>query len=80
MAGKTRDPALFNLAIDSKLRGCNLAALRVLDVTHGGYVLARKTRQRLLAWMRRPATVCNLTRCFAELRARVSATDSRARS
>jgi integrase len=41
MAGKTRDLALFNLAIDSKLRGCDLVALRVRDVAHGGHVLAR---------------------------------------
>jgi len=29
---RTRDLALFNLAIDSKLRGCDLVALRVDDV------------------------------------------------
>ena len=29
---KARDLALFNLAIDSKLRGCDLVSLRVLDV------------------------------------------------
>jgi hypothetical protein len=28
---RTRDLALFNLAIDSKLRGCDLVALRVDD-------------------------------------------------
>ena len=41
MAGKTRDLALFNLAIDSKLRGCDLISLRVRDVAHGGHVLSR---------------------------------------
>ena len=30
--GRTRDLALFNLAIDSKLRGCDLVALRVDDI------------------------------------------------
>jgi hypothetical protein len=30
---RARDLALFNLAIDSKLRGCDLVALRVDDVT-----------------------------------------------
>ena len=30
-----RDLALFNLAIDSKLRGCDLVSLRVRDITHG---------------------------------------------
>src|SRR5436189_4793661 len=29
---RTRDLALFNLAVDSKLRGCDLVALRVHDV------------------------------------------------
>ena len=30
-----RDFALFNLAIDSKLRGCDLVTLKVRDVTSG---------------------------------------------
>ena len=38
---KTRDLALFNLAIDSKLRGCDLVALRVRDIAHGSQVLSR---------------------------------------
>lgn len=38
---QVRDLALFNLAIDSKLRGCDLVNIRVHDVTHGGQVLAR---------------------------------------
>jgi hypothetical protein len=29
MDGRTRDLAMFNLAIDSRLRGCNVVALRV---------------------------------------------------
>ena len=41
MAGRTRDLAMFNLAIDSKLRGCDLVNLHVLDITHGSKVLAR---------------------------------------
>lgn len=40
-ANQVRDLALFNLAIDSKPRGCDLVALRVRDVTHGGQVLSR---------------------------------------
>ncbi|BCO31164.1 phage integrase [Thiohalobacter sp. COW1] len=36
-----RDLALFNLAIDSKLRGCDLVRLRVRDVSHGGHIAAR---------------------------------------
>ena len=39
--GRIRDLALFNLAIDSKLRGCDLVQLRVNDVCHGGHVAAR---------------------------------------
>lgn len=40
-AGNVRDLAMFNLAIDSKLRGCDLVSLRVRDVTQGGQVLSR---------------------------------------
>lgn len=36
-----RDLAMFNLAIDSKLRGCDLVNLRLRDVMHGGQILAR---------------------------------------
>ena len=36
-----RDLALFNLALDSKLRGCDLVRLRVADVTHSGRVMSR---------------------------------------
>jgi len=38
-----RDLALFNLAIDSKLRGCDLVRLRVSDVCIGGHVRDRAT-------------------------------------
>jgi integrase len=38
---------MFNLAIDSKLRGCDVVALKVEDVAPGGYALDRATvRQR----------------------------------
>jgi hypothetical protein len=36
-----RNLAMFNLAIDSKLRGCDLVSLRVRDVSHGNQVLPR---------------------------------------
>lgn len=39
--GRTRDLAMFNLAIDSKLRGCDLVRLRVGDVVLGGTVRLR---------------------------------------
>ena len=41
LAGKTRDLALFNLAIDSKLRSCDLVKLRIADITHGSQVQNR---------------------------------------
>ena len=41
MAGEIRDLALFNLAIDSKLRACDLLRLQVEDVTNGLTVLTR---------------------------------------
>ena len=41
MAKNTRELALFNLAIDSKLRGCDLVKLKVCDVAQGGRVLSR---------------------------------------
>jgi hypothetical protein len=41
LARRTRDLALVNLAIDSKLRGCDLVALRVDDVAPNGYALDR---------------------------------------
>jgi hypothetical protein len=45
--GRSRDLALFNLAIDSKLRGCDVVALKVEDVAPNGYAIDRATiRQR----------------------------------
>ncbi len=41
MARRARELALFNLAIDSKLRGCDFVGLRVHDVVHGNRVAAR---------------------------------------
>ena len=43
MEGRTRDLAMFNLAIDSKLRGCDVVALRVEDVAPSGYAVDRAT-------------------------------------
>src|SRR5690606_13447419 len=46
-----RDLALFNLAIDSKLRACDLLGLRVGDISHENHVnsravvMQRKTRR-----------------------------------
>ena len=41
LRGAIRDLALFNLAIDSKLRACDLVKLRVCDVAHGDSVARR---------------------------------------
>jgi hypothetical protein len=48
--GRVRDLAMFNLAIDSKLRGCDVVAIKVDDVAAGGYTADRATYAR-----RRPA-------------------------
>ncbi len=41
LAHRLRDLALFDLAIDSKLRGCDLVRLRVCDVAQGHRIAAR---------------------------------------
>lgn len=43
MGDRKRDLALFNLVIDSKLRGCDVVALRVDDVAPSGYAMDRAT-------------------------------------
>lgn len=51
LSRKIRDLALFNLALDSKLRGCDLVKLKVSDVAHGvkiskrAMVLQQKTKR-----------------------------------
>ena len=40
-ANRIRDLALFNMAIDSKLRACDLMRLRVADIAQGGRVQSR---------------------------------------
>ncbi len=51
LAKQTRELAMFNLAIDSKLRGCDLVALRVQDIAHGvqiaprAIIMQRKTQR-----------------------------------
>ena len=43
LKGSKRDLALFNLAIDSKLRGCDQVAIKVRDVCIGGRIRERTT-------------------------------------
>lgn len=41
MQDRVRELALFNLGIDSKLRGCDLVQLKVRDICHGDQVATR---------------------------------------
>ena len=41
LSNRIRDLALFNLAIDSKLRACDLVKLKVRDISHGDRVTSR---------------------------------------
>ncbi len=41
LENRVREFALFNLAVDSRLRSCDLVKLRVRDVMHGDRVAAR---------------------------------------
>lgn len=41
LQNRVRDLALFNVAIDSKLRGCDIVRLRVSDLVHGSTVASR---------------------------------------
>ncbi len=43
LAERKRELVLFNLAIDSKLRACDLVALKVQDICHGTVVARRAT-------------------------------------
>jgi integrase len=43
LSSRVRDLAMFNLAIDSKLRACDLTKLRVRDVCHGERIASRAT-------------------------------------
>ncbi|MEW9855591.1 tyrosine-type recombinase/integrase [Novosphingobium sp. M1R2S20] len=40
---RLRDRALFDLAIDSKLRGCDLVKIKIGDVVSGGHIRNRST-------------------------------------
>ena len=61
---RLRELTLFNLAIDSKLRGCDLVRLRVSDVAQSGRVLSRamitqrKTQQPVQFEITEPTRDC----------------------
>jgi len=46
LAGRVRDLALFNVALDSTLRACDVVRLCVADVAPDGHVLERATVRR----------------------------------
>lgn len=52
-SGRVRDLALFNCAIDAKLRGCDLVKLKVSDIAPGGVL-----RDRAPSSSRRPDAQC----------------------
>ena len=41
LSNNIRDLALFNLAIDSKLRSCDLVKIKVRDISHGSHIEKR---------------------------------------
>ena len=43
LANKPRELALLDLALESKLRDCDLMALHVNHLAHGGHVFSRAT-------------------------------------
>lgn len=52
---RLRDRALFDLAIDSKLRGCDVVKVRIEDLVSGGRVrdranIVQKQHKRQLRW------------------------------
>jgi hypothetical protein len=42
MESRTRDLAMFNFAIDSKLKGCNVVSLKIEDVAPNGITVDRQ--------------------------------------
>lgn len=52
---RMRDRALFDLAIDSNLRGCDVIKLKIGDVVSDGSI-----RNRATAFNKRPGDLCNL--------------------
>ena len=41
LVNNIRDLALFNLAIEGKLRGCDLVSLKIRDIAHGKTIQSR---------------------------------------
>ncbi|WP_431311371.1 integrase [Paraburkholderia aromaticivorans] len=66
LAARTRDLAMFNLAIDSKLRACDLTKLRVRDICLGQRVASRATVMQQKAQRPVQFEITELTRDGAE--------------
>ena len=65
MDGKARDLALFNLAIDSKLRGCDVVRIKVEDIAPRGFTADRaRVRQRKTGQVRTDGTDSRSGRCL----------------
>jgi integrase len=73
-AGRVRDLAMFNCAIDAKLRGCDMVCLRLRDVAPGGVLRARATVVQLKTGRPVPFEISEATRealaAWLELRGR----------
>ncbi|WP_321920579.1 tyrosine-type recombinase/integrase [Paraburkholderia tropica] len=66
LAAKTRELAMFNLAIDSKLRACDLTKLRVSDICLGSRVTPRATVMQQKTQRPVQFEITELTRASAE--------------
>ena len=65
MSGETRELALFNLALDSKLRACDLVRLRVEDLWSGSAIRDRATIIQKKTKRNRPiVTACRKLACL----------------
>lgn len=47
---RARDLAMFNLAIDSKLRGCDVVSIKVGDIAPNGCAIDRATVRQNASW------------------------------
>lgn len=62
---RLRDRALFDLAIDSKLRGCDVVKVRIGDIVSGGRIravqfeLVQPAQKTLLTWLERRGGTLN---------------------
>jgi hypothetical protein len=54
MSHRVRELALFDLALDSKLRGCDLVQLRVRDVQHGDRIPVGRSNSPTLGHFKFP--------------------------